>query len=381
MSVNEIAEEVWGRPVLGSTLGSGRSVGRFAACKGEWDEAKQEYVDYLGSDIVQCCIDSCRPRALYCLQQCEHNLPSNDSGTPSPEEADKRWRRGAAERRPISATVRTGRCRSSCGAANDLCLQSCKVAAPGFNYENSYNSCALEGGCRSALGGGPDPLCTYKHHKEILNCCLDRCQPAFDTDCDKYCQFLQDLILNPESIGLGVGWGGRLHSTASVPSPPPDTTTINVSSVIRLAAKLTELSPSEIRSHLGTVPTEELKELAPYIGNIYYDYSTTSGDPSSTRDSQAEINAIAVGERKTSDTQLSLAQFQAILDVLQKREPGVFPMGSLHETAEEHEKLDALKQGSYRTYDDHTGRYIMIAVGVALLLIAIFLLWRRLKKN
>ena len=383
-STDEIAEEIWGRPTLGSLIDSGRSLGRFAPCKGQWDTAKRKYVNLQGIDVVECCINSCRPRALYCHNQCTNNLRQSfgdaiDQGILSPEEAKKR-------------------CRSSCEAMTNLCLTGCKAAAPGFNNDNEYFACAYEQGCKSDVGGIPDPSCTNRHQKEILGCCLAKCQPTSDTDCDAYCQFLRDRILDPESVGIRVGWGGRMSSTVNKPDWSPATSALEkheqqlrprISTETILTAKLTKLNPSEIRAYLRGLPTTELEKLSAYLGNMYYDYTTTSGEVSGGDDnpslgavfsSQQEIDVL--GQTQYSHGQLSYQQFQAVSDVLRERQPewhGLSTIfGQRHDTKTEHQKLDEeLEKGKYRTYPDATGRNILVAISISLLLIASFLLWRR----
>jgi len=144
--------------------------GMFATCSGYWDE-KNKFHLLDSTEMAECCFKGCAEPVKYCLQYCKtHN--KNDP-------------------------LLTNKCFQMCNDQKNICFDTCKLNSSN-DSTNYYMQCCYDHGCKS-LDDTPDADCVRKNKEKIFECCRHNCIPTRNLDCQKHCEFLQDITLNPEN--------------------------------------------------------------------------------------------------------------------------------------------------------------------------------------
>ncbi len=92
-------------------------------------------------------------------------------------------------------------CQQTCIDQKNICLDTCKLSSPQVGPRNDYVQCCFDQGCRG-LGDIPDPECVKKNKQTIFDCCRQSCIPTKDLDCQKHCEFMQNITIDPNAIGI-----------------------------------------------------------------------------------------------------------------------------------------------------------------------------------
>ena len=161
--------------------------GLYYSCGGVWDDKSGAFQNADDSEVFKCCLDLCTPASEYCQKQCNKKLQniydSNVHVDLPPTQAHRR-------------------CLNTCDIFTDLCRSQCRISAPGFNIDNYYFNCADDAGCQRGLNQVPDQKCVKEHKDALLYCCRKNCVSSHNVDCQKECETLQKVILDPAALGL-----------------------------------------------------------------------------------------------------------------------------------------------------------------------------------
>jgi hypothetical protein len=149
--------------------------GMFTTCSGIWNETTRKYNVTESTDVVQCCSEQCIQPVKRCYKYCRENTASGQE---------------------FNAPNKLARCMEICDDKRNLCLDTCSLSSPYVGMSNNYLQCAGQYDCKG-IGNLPDKDCVGKHKDEIFECCRRTCIPAKDLDCQKHCEYIQSVIMNP----------------------------------------------------------------------------------------------------------------------------------------------------------------------------------------
>ena len=136
------------------------------------------------SSVFKCCSEKCNYSYKYCSNTCREKAKEYESES--------------------SRDNIIGRCLGNCRIMHTLCGANCGSIVNGFDINNDYNKCAREINCPDGLGQIPNKECVNANKNVLFNCCTTKCIPSESEDCVDKCQTLQELILNPEKLGLPI---------------------------------------------------------------------------------------------------------------------------------------------------------------------------------
>ena len=159
--------------------------GIFSSCKGEWETDTDSFNKNTLSEQIQCCIDQYKPSKEYCLEECSKNGIEifSDDGTLTDKQA-------------------LIKCKLICDQSYDLGVDTCRLLSPQFQLNSTgYNSAIKY--CPAQDHLLPDPECVRKNKDNIINTCRQSCVPTHNIDCQKYCDFIYN-ILSDTSKGISL---------------------------------------------------------------------------------------------------------------------------------------------------------------------------------
>lgn len=177
--------------------------GMFATCSGIWDEKTQKYKLADSTEMAICCTQNCIHPIKYCQQYCYNNIDVTDPKILS-------------------------RCLGICNDMRQMCMDTCRVSSPYIGVDNNYILCANKYGCEG-IKELPNVDCVKKHKESIFECCRKSCIPNRDLDCQKHCEFLQKVTLDPRKIGIPKTSKNTLNMLASRFKIYPDNTWLYIS--------------------------------------------------------------------------------------------------------------------------------------------------------
>jgi hypothetical protein len=152
--------------------------GIFSTCSGRWIPEENRYRNANVSEIAECCLKQCTEPVEYCEKYCIDN-----SGPGKIYDTQKK----------------VDDCLATCSTYRNLCNDICQLSSPYFNEASYYLDCAGEKGCLDA-NRQTNSACIKANSDEILSCCLERCIPTEDLDCDKYCAFSHNIAINKNNL-------------------------------------------------------------------------------------------------------------------------------------------------------------------------------------
>ena len=213
----------------------------FATCAGVLNK-DDEFIKNDVTDVAKCCLNFCEPQITFCNNKCKKHLNKifkKQLENPNVEQKigwygkykkdwkikdwsnlgyysfNSTWNDRLADSTDIaseplftSPEFLEKRCEKSCSVLRDTCLGNCRLVDKLTTDFNLYNNCAQKFALKNTKNNKddrgtntPDKDTIIKNKKEIMECCLLNCEKQTENfDCKKYCNFYQDLIINPESI-------------------------------------------------------------------------------------------------------------------------------------------------------------------------------------
>lgn len=150
--------------------------GIFTSCKGVWETDTNSFDKYTLSEQIQCCIDQYKPARKYCLEQCSKNgidIFSN-GGVLTDDQA-------------------LIKCKLICDQSYDLGVDTCRLISPKFQLNSTAYNSAIKY-CPAKKHLLPDPECVRKNKHNIINTCRSSCIPTHNIDCQKYCDFIYNIL-------------------------------------------------------------------------------------------------------------------------------------------------------------------------------------------
>jgi len=84
--------------------------------------------------------------------------------------------------------------------------------SPLFEIGNTYYKCATAH-CPPGINLELHPQCVGEHQKDIYDCCLSKCTPSHDLNCEKFCKFHQGRALDRVLPRAVQGEGDGTHKT------------------------------------------------------------------------------------------------------------------------------------------------------------------------
>jgi len=153
--------------------------GMFATCSGVWDESTKKYRSSDSTEVVQCCNKKCIEPVKFCHDYCNKEIAK-------------------------LGPKKLSSCLLTCNDQRNICLDTCSLSSPYMGVNNNYNLCAKAQGCEvsNELQNLQNIDCVRKHKDVIFDCCRRTCLPQKDLDCQKHCEFLQKVTLDPSKIGV-----------------------------------------------------------------------------------------------------------------------------------------------------------------------------------
>lgn len=150
--------------------------GIFASCKGELETDNDSWDKYTLSEQIQCCIDQYKPSKEYCLEECSKNGVEifSDGGALTDEQA-------------------LIKCKLICDQSYDLGVDTCRLLSPEFQLNSTAYNSAIKF-CPAQEHLLPDPECVRKNKDNIINTCRTSCIPTHNIDCQKYCDFMYNIL-------------------------------------------------------------------------------------------------------------------------------------------------------------------------------------------
>lgn len=125
------------------------------------------------NDVVQTfqnCYEKCKEPLKYCMKFCDDNHGEN---------------------KLYNEPRKFINCQKICDNYRDICTRVCKTSNPVWGYQGPYAECQRQYKCFSdAEDNMTDRECILKHDKEILDCCLAKCD---DSDCPNYCKIAHEI--------------------------------------------------------------------------------------------------------------------------------------------------------------------------------------------
>lgn len=175
--------------------------GMFTTCSKIWDKEKRKYSIADSTDIHQCCSKQCIKPFELCYKYCNQNTaPGQEFNSP----------------------YMLDRCIDTCIERKKLCLDVCVLSSNYVSMDNNYFKCSENYDCLG-IGNLPDKDCVNKHKDEIFKCCRKSCIPTKDLNCQKYCEYMQNSVLNPKTSNT-VPKNENLHQIKSRFKIYPDNT-------------------------------------------------------------------------------------------------------------------------------------------------------------
>ena len=147
--------------------------GMLTTCSLIWNKDKQDFEFTDSTQMAKCCIKSCVKPVEFCYKNC-----------------GKYKNRDNIER-----------CFLTCNKQRQLCMDNCIINVPHVGKGNNYIKCATEKGCMG-LNEFPDIDCVKKNRSYIFKCCRKSCIPRKNLDCQKHCEFLEKVTINPSQLGI-----------------------------------------------------------------------------------------------------------------------------------------------------------------------------------
>ena len=216
---------------------NGFLLSQFASCAGSINEESGEFEKRDVTGVAKCCLNFCEPQLSYCVNSCKNRSQKIyekelDTDLQSKLEngkfiyntswGDRKLESGEVYGLQNNTKLLTERCIDSCKYSRDLCLGQCRLIDPLVNEYNVYNQCANKytKDCKiktpdtkniSELDdrgvNAPYKECVEGMEKEIYDCCVSGCNEKTDDtfDCDRYCTFLQNLVVAPDKVSKEYG--------------------------------------------------------------------------------------------------------------------------------------------------------------------------------
>lgn len=127
------------------------------------------------TDLTKCCLKSCIEPVKFCHLNCSKIHSKN------PEILK--------------------RCLLTCNNQRQLCIDNCRITTPDIGPDNLYINCSKKASC-IGVNNFPDIDCVKKNKLKIFNCCRDNCIPKHNLNCQKHCEFLQKVTIDPSTVGI-----------------------------------------------------------------------------------------------------------------------------------------------------------------------------------
>lgn len=153
------------------------NTGMFATCSKVWNKTTQKYDASDSTDVFKCCSKQCIKPVKWCYDYCNKNIILDGDFSI------------------------LGRCMETCDHEKNLCLDTCKLSSPYVGMGNNYYECSKKYDC-IGIGNLPDKNCVKKYKDDIFECCRRTCIPTQDLDCQKHCEYIQSISLNPSIDGI-----------------------------------------------------------------------------------------------------------------------------------------------------------------------------------
>lgn len=129
--------------------------------------------DKTTTEIMQCCLDSCRKPIDYCIGYCKENLGEN---------------------KQINTPIIYKKCIETCKDYRTSCINKCQLSSNNWSILNPYVKCQEEAGCILDIKmRGLNRKCTEQNKKKIYDCCIDNCVNTHDLNCDEHCKLSENL--------------------------------------------------------------------------------------------------------------------------------------------------------------------------------------------
>lgn len=152
--------------------------GLFGLCSGVWNEQTHSYDKANDTDIIKCCLNSCRPIIKHCREICDENY-SNNGKTPREN--------------------KHALCHMVCNDIIKACEQTCSQTSPGmWGPNNPFWKSTEKHGCGGQKKVGFDIECIKNKKTEIIKDCKNICFSGIEKDCADHCQFSYDNAVNPD---------------------------------------------------------------------------------------------------------------------------------------------------------------------------------------
>ena len=129
----------------------------YTRCSGYYDVDKDKYVRKSQLEIFKCCINNCDEYLDYCNSICD-----------SKENCDK------------------------CYRYFEDCQEGCKTGD--FWEKNYFNSCYRDTTCFNNYV--TDLNCIESKKNELLDCCKKKCDSSLHQNCNEYCNYMYDFLIN-----------------------------------------------------------------------------------------------------------------------------------------------------------------------------------------
>lgn len=147
--------------------------GMLTTCSLIWNKDKQDFEYADSTQMAQCCVKSCVKPVEFCHKNCS-----------------KYKKRENIER-----------CLLTCNKQRQLCMDNCIISVPYVGKGNNYIECTKEKGCMG-INEFPDIDCVKKNRSDIFKCCRENCIPRKNLDCQKHCEFLEKVTIDPSQLGI-----------------------------------------------------------------------------------------------------------------------------------------------------------------------------------
>ena len=134
--------------------------GLYGLCTSVWDPSSKKYIKANESEILKCCLDSCRPTIDLCYKTCDESKEINKN------------------------------CKKICKNILKACSETCQLSSPQglWGNINPFYKSSFSYGCGDQYSSVFDKDCLKKHKDNILKKCKRNCSSDYYVNCENHCK-------------------------------------------------------------------------------------------------------------------------------------------------------------------------------------------------